>query len=603
MQQCPTNQPADKKRQHISAISVAISMFVPIQFFAFMDAAPFAATKEKHRPTLNLFLCLFLLGICLEGFYLALFPLLAGRVPENDPMFHAWHAFLPWLPQWNWTESLPAQLWSRLIGFDLATVAGNAGMLLVILCLILLGVLLAAQIGRIQWNMSLSAQRVCARLILVFAMLFGLTMLISPPHLDVFSRDMVSSWLAARMVVNYHVNPYLVAATAYPQDVATLLLSHLPPDVTSLSRSPVGTSGPVGIDISILISLFGQGQLANTLLGFRIVGLVLHLANALLIWSILRRGKPEMSLVGLVLYAWNPLFLLLGVAQMHQELVIVFFVLLAVYFLQRDASVLSWFFLLLAVLVNAICLLLLPIFLLMIVKKMRFAMLREQVLLWLILLVLLPIVFVLAYLPYWNGWGWNGLVTNLALVFFPLHPLNSFDAFLLDLPLSKTISTLLNPVYWSGALLGCIGLFLLFLFWLADTVEWFLLYVGWLLLFFFILHPLYWPWFLLLPLAVVLCSAHGRTLLLGIFLTIGAFFSYYCWSRGLTWKVQGILTIGLPCLVWGWCVFFMSTWKMTRAKEKVLAEASQQRALRPRPPWLSRPSWPSRQGKIRRPSI
>src|SRR5262249_23919024 len=355
-----------------------------------------AATKEKHRPTLNLFLSLFLLGICLEGFYLALFPLLAGGKPEDDPLFHAWHAFLPWLPQWHWTEWLPIQLWSHLVGFDPATVAGNAGILLVILCLILLGVMLAAQIGRLQWNMPPPAQRVCVWLILLFAMLFGLTMLISPPHLDVFSRDMVLSWLAARMVVIYHVNPYLMAPTAYPHDVATVLLSHLPPDVTILSYSPVGTSGPVGIDLSILVSLFGQGQLANTLLGFRIVSLVLHLANALLIWSILRRGKPEMSLVGLVLYAWNPLFLLLGVAQMHQELVIVFFILLAVYFLQRDASVLGWFFLLLAVLVNSICLLLLPIFFLMIVKKMRFAMLREQVLLWLTLLVLSPIVFVLA---------------------------------------------------------------------------------------------------------------------------------------------------------------------------------------------------------------
>jgi hypothetical protein len=239
----------------------------------------------------------------------------------------------------------------------------------------------------------------------------------------------------------------------------------------------------------------------------------------------------------------------------------------------------------------------------MIVKKMRFAMLREQVFLWLTLLVLSPIVFVLAYLPYWDGWGWNGLVANLALVFVPLHPLNSFDALLLDLSLPRNISTLFNPVYWSGALLGCIGLLLLFSFWLTDTVEWFLLCAGWLLLIFFILHPLYWPWFLLLPFAVVLCAAHGRTLLLAIFLLIGAFFSYYCWLRGFTWKEQGILTIGLPCLVWGWCVFLMSTWRMTRAKEKVLAETSQRLAQRPRPPWLSRPSWPSRQGKIRRPNI
>jgi hypothetical protein len=600
MQKRPTNQSADAKMQPVPATSITTSMIPPDPFASFKGAASPVSTTRKGGRRRGLFLRLFLLGMCVEGLYLALFPLLAGNDPQHNPLFQAWRAFLPWLPQWHWTE------WVHLTWLDPGTSVGNANLLIVVLSLTMLAVLLAAQIARLQWNKSPQSQHACAWLVLLFTLLFALTILVSPPHLDIFSRDMVSSWLAGRTVVIYHANPYIVTPTAYPQDIATTLLSSLQasssPDIVNLSHSPVGTTGPVGIDISILLSLFGHDQIANTLLSFRSGGVLLHLGNALLIWLILRKSKPEMSLPALVLYAWNPLILLLGVAQMHQELVTIFFVLLAIYFLQRDASVLSWFFLLLAALINFLCLLLLPLFIRIFIRKTRFHSSGGNILLWLGLLILSQVVLVLAYLPYWDGWGWNGLATNLSLVFLPSHALNSLDAMLLALPLPISTSNIFNPVVWSIILLSFMGLLLLFSFWLADTIALLLLCASWLLLIFLIFQPLYWPWYLLLPLALALCSMHGKTVLLTILLSIGALFSYYCWSRGLDWKVQGILVLGLPCLLWGWCIFLISTWRMMCGKQATLAEAREEAAQRPRSPWLSRPSWPSRTGKIRRPN-
>jgi hypothetical protein len=568
---------------------------VPFSFFT--HAFSFVSNLKMHRDARDLFLYFVFLGVCLEGLYLALFSLLAGNDSAHDPLFQAWHAFLPWLPLSSWIG------WLHLPWFDPGTSAGNANSLLVVLCLALCGVLLAAQIGRRRPHISPHSQRACAWLILAFTALFALTLLLSPPHLDIFSRDMLLSWSSGHIVIFHHFNPYIMTPTAYPQDRATTLLTtlltQLPPNTLSLSSSPVGTTGPLGIDIGILASLFGQDHLARTLLGFRVVGLLFHLGNALFIWLIVRRSKPEMSLPSLVLYAWNPLFLLLGVAQMHQELVSIFFVLLAIYFLQRDAHVLSWFFLSLAVLTNLFCLLLLPLFLCTILRKTRFLVFDERLFLWLALLALSLVVFVLAYLPYWDGWAWNGLVTNISLLFFPPHPLNSLDASLLTLPFSKTILNFFNPVYWSAVLLGFLGLFLLLSFWLADTVDLLLLCAGWLLLIFFIFQPIYWPWYMFLPLALILCSAHGKTLMLAFFLLIGALVSYYCWSRGLYWQGQGLLVLGLPCLMWGWYMFLISTWKMTQRKAVELAEAREWTAQRPRSPWLSRPSWPSRPGKMR----
>ena len=548
-----------------------------------------------HRRERILFLYLFLLGICLAGLYLALSPLLAGPDRTRDPLFQAWRAFLPWLPQGYWTVWLPNLLWLRFAWFDPASVVGNANLLFVMLCLALLGVLLAAQAGWLQRHLSQRSQRTCAWLILSFAALFALTLLVSPPRLDIFSRDMLFTWLAGRAVAIYHVNPYIVAPTMYLHDVATTPLQQFfSSDIAKLPPGPLGTSGPIGVDIGILVSLLGHDQLAATLLSFRVVGLFLHLLNALFIWLILRTSKPEMSLPALVLYAWNPLLLLLGVAQMHQELIIVFFVLLAIYFLQRDANVLSWFFLLLAVLTNPICLLLLPFFLRMIMCKARFLVFGEQFLLWLGLLSLSLVVCVLAYLPYWDGWGWSGLVTNIALVFLPSHAQNSLESMLLALGVSSSISA-----YWPIVLLGFMGLFLLFSFWLADTVDWLLLCASWLVLIFLVFQPLYWPWYMILPLALVLCCVRSKTLLLTIFLLLGTLFSYYAWSRMLGWQGQALVVLGLPCLLWGWYIFLNSSWRMMRGNEEALAEAQQQVAQRPRSPWLSRPSWPSRPGRIR----
>src|SRR5437764_1164976 len=206
MQKRPTNRSTSAKMPHVPATDVATSMISPVPFSSFRNGFPSASTPKTHKDTQDLFLYLFLLGICLEGLYLVLFPVLAGNDPVHDPLLQAWHISLLWLPLSYRVE------WLHLVWFDPGTSVGNADLLFVMLSLVLLGVLLAAQIGRLRRNISSRSRRACAWLILSFTALFALTMLVSPPHLDIFSRDMLLSWLAGRMVIVYHVNPYTVTS-------------------------------------------------------------------------------------------------------------------------------------------------------------------------------------------------------------------------------------------------------------------------------------------------------------------------------------------------------------------------------------------------------
>src|SRR5579883_2837799 len=128
------------------------------------------------------------------------------------------------------------------------------------------------------------------------------------------------------MVVGNHLNPYVVHP---PAGLFAGLVPH------NLGVAPYG---PLWMDVTLPVALFAHNSAASALVSFRLIGFIVHLANAVLIWSILARLKPEYRVAGTLLYAWNPLVLLLVVGVMQQELVAVLFVLFSIFCYQRRRS-------------------------------------------------------------------------------------------------------------------------------------------------------------------------------------------------------------------------------------------------------------------------
>jgi hypothetical protein len=343
-----------------------------------------------------------------------------------------------------------------------------------------------------------------------------------------------------------------------------------------------------------------------------LLGLVAHLVNTLLIWAIVAKVRPETRIAAALLYGWNPLTLLFAVASMQQEVGIALFLLLAILFFQRKSLLLGWVFLLLAGLINALCLLLLPLFFRLLQRETRLLPRGRRSLWWLGCLGTSALVIVLAYAPFWYGWGLHGLTVMLGQTFWPASAINSLDAALINLPIHPlpSLAWLFAPHHWILFATSAVMLILLFGIWLIDSLQLTLLFSSWLFLALFILFPVSWPWLLLAPLALVLCAANGRTILLAILLLFGALFSFYYQLQQPVWQGQALLTIGLPVLLWGWLLFFTSTWQMARAGEEQ-AEAQESAAAAGRKPgsgagqvrgisrpgwqgWASRPSWPGR---------
>src|SRR5215467_2055289 len=303
------------------------------------------------------------LGVVLEGLYLALYPLLASPITKNAAARQAMMGTFPWLPHLYWTTWLPflTRALAHIPALD-PSKSGNANLFVLLLACAFVPALMAARVGNriTQERLSVAQRRRIFLTVLILTGIFGLTYLCAP---GMMSQDMFLYGLKGRMIVVYHVNPYLVTQSAFPHDV---LYSAL----LKGARDAV-VYGPVWSDLSILVTLPAGASVANIMFGFRLLGLIAHLINTILIWAILAKLKPEVRFSGTLLYAWNPLVLLMSVAEMHQTVVVVLFMLLAVFLLQRNSLMLSWVFLLLAILINFWCLLVVPLFFHLLHKEAR----------------------------------------------------------------------------------------------------------------------------------------------------------------------------------------------------------------------------------------
>ncbi len=545
---------------------------------------------RKTRHAARTILQLSLLGVLLELLLLALYPLLANTTrvgPAGQLVQQALPGVFPWLPSLYWTNAFPAllHLFSGVSWLNISDTTTNASVLLSFLLLVLASgvVLVASRLsGRvIQERLSRIDKALLFWLILVATGIFGLTMLVAPIGLTIFSQDMLTYGLYGHVVVAQHVNPYGVLPN--PQDILQTLI-----DVKATTPY-----GPVWTDISVLLALVAQNSIVGTILTFRILGLCAHLLNVVLLWTILTRAKPEMRLSATLLYAWNPLILLFGIAEMHQEIVLVCIILAAILFFQRNSPTIGWVFVLLASLLNFLWLPLLPLFFRLMLRQSRILRMGHRLLWWAGMLLISFVVVVLAYAPYWHAIGFAGIAVQLQHTFVQDMPVNSLDAALLHLPIASAWLT--SPHHWSLFVLGLGGLFLLLGLWLADTLELVALFSGWLLLLLSILLPTYWPWYLIAPLVLALCSTNRRTILLATLLSGASLLSYY-WLLTSTWTGQALVTLGMPLLLWGWILFFSSTWQMTHIQqEEKPADARVRRFTdRSRPSWFSRPSRPGR---------
>jgi hypothetical protein len=320
------------------------------------------------------------------------------------------------------------------------------------------------------------------------ATLFGATLALAYPTTAI---DVLIYAVRTRGWALYGLNPLATA----PQD--------LPGDPwIGLAAEWAGASSPYGLvweGTSLLAFRLVGGNLLAHLFLLKAVTTLAHLGCVVLIALILRRLKPDWALIASAAFAWNPLALLESAGNGHNDILMVFFLLLAVYFIAGNRRWLVGPALSLSIFTKFIPVMAVPFFLLYLIRResswwRRFTVTAGN-------LALIGGLGVALMVPVWPGWE-NWAVRNLA------HGAGKSPFALLVLILRPWLGT--NRAFdISRYLMG--ASFLIICFWLAwraftrpPTVAHVILAPSFGVFFWYLVLPnqQFHAWYLLWPLGV-----------------------------------------------------------------------------------------------------
>ncbi len=179
-------------------------------------------------------------------------------------------------------------------------------------------------------------RRITRRYLLISTLLLGFICMLLPVAT---SSDLFSYIAYARMPVLYHLNPLTTLPIAIHTDP---IYRYLYWDLQPSAYGPMW---------ALLTSLFqwllnisGLGGIVWMVLALRLLGLAMHLGCTLLIWSISGQLQGfigpislEKRMLTTLAFAWNPLLLIEACVNAHNDVVILFFILLMFWVLVRSS--------------------------------------------------------------------------------------------------------------------------------------------------------------------------------------------------------------------------------------------------------------------------
>lgn len=150
-----------------------------------------------------------------------------------------------------------------------------------------------------------------------------------------FSYDMFNYLFTAKTVLVYHQNPYAVIPLQFSEiDPWTNFMrwTHLPSAYT-----------PFWILLSLPAYIFSFGKLVFALWGIKAIVAVSHIATIIGIGKILKKVEPDNELLGMAIYALNPLILIENLVSSHNDVVMMALVVWAIYLYLGKNKFASWF--------------------------------------------------------------------------------------------------------------------------------------------------------------------------------------------------------------------------------------------------------------------
>jgi hypothetical protein len=320
----------------------------------------------------------------------------------------------------------------------------------------------------------------------------------------------------------YGLNPFTVPASRLPGDYFYPYVGW--PHATS-------AYGPLWeLAAAPLARLVGRGLIPNVL-AFKLLSAVFYWGSLAVLVPIMRRVAPARLLPAVLLLAWNPLVLYETFANGHNDIVMIFFMLVAVLAMLARRYTAAILALLVGGLVKFIPVLMIPAAGLLALRDLPD--LRSRIRFVLVTGLLGVLLVAASYAPFWTGPEVLSITrreqlytTSLPSVFFaalaPLHGAKEVGSAISRIALLLTVGftlvrallTLRDHTPYSFARAS----FETLMFYLLVAVPWFM------------------PWYALWPLALAVVLPPGRGLVLALIFAVSALLQPVLFGPLLTWR-------------------------------------------------------------------
>lgn len=243
---------------------------------------------------------------------------------------------------------------------------------------------------------------------------------------NAFSYDLFNYIFDAKIVTFYHQNPYLYKALDFPTD-PMLGFMHW--------THRLYPYGPLWLTITLPLSFLGFQKFLLTAILFKGLAVVSYLAAGWFIFRILQKTVPKLALLGLTIFAFNPLVVIESLVSAHNDIVMMALALGAFWLFLEKKHLAGWLAFIASIGIKFATGILLPLFL---VKKFwpRLALLLMAVALvavtkrtsfqpWYFLYIL-PFVALLPQVR-WLFWLTTSLSAGFLLHYAPFLYLGNWD--------------------------------------------------------------------------------------------------------------------------------------------------------------------------------
>src|ERR1035437_8956460 len=150
---------------------------------------------------------------------------------------------------------------------------------------------------------------------------------------NAFSYDLFNYIFDAKIVYFYHLNPYLYSAASFNSDsmIHFLRWTHR-----------LYPYGPSWLLLTVPLSFIGMNYFLPTFFLFKLFMAASFLGSCYLIYMISEKLFPENKLFNVAFFAFNPLVLIETLISAHNDIPMIFFILLSIYLFIQKKKTLSW---------------------------------------------------------------------------------------------------------------------------------------------------------------------------------------------------------------------------------------------------------------------